>query len=185
MKFTFKCDSTSLDFVGTLKARREANPVDLLLSPEDAATWFQEAGIVDDTLDFAPDDLDRALELREAVWSVVASHLAGEKFPADALDAVNAAASKPDPVPQLTQGGRRISGTPEQAFSAIARDAIAILTGPEAGLIKECSRPGCNQVYVDRSRGGRREWCAMDPCGNRIKARDYRARKAAAAASRS
>ncbi|MGW1086621.1 CGNR zinc finger domain-containing protein [Streptomyces sp. NPDC002596] len=32
---------------------------------------------------------------------------------------------------------------------------------------------------VDRSHGGRREWCAMDPCGNRVKAAAHRARKKA------
>ncbi|MGW1549197.1 CGNR zinc finger domain-containing protein [Streptomyces sp. NPDC002346] len=30
---------------------------------------------------------------------------------------------------------------------------------------------------VDRSHGGRRPWCAMDPCGNRVKAAAHRARK--------
>ncbi|WP_442819782.1 CGNR zinc finger domain-containing protein [Streptomyces sp. NBC_00841] len=32
---------------------------------------------------------------------------------------------------------------------------------------------------VDQSHGGRREWCAMDPCGNRVKAAAHRARKKA------
>ncbi|WP_425586896.1 CGNR zinc finger domain-containing protein [Streptomyces yanii] len=31
----------------------------------------------------------------------------------------------------------------------------------------------------DRSPGGRRAWCAMDPCGNRVKAAACRARKKA------
>jgi predicted RNA-binding Zn ribbon-like protein len=180
-RFVFKCDSTSLDFIGTLQARKEQDPVETLLAPEDAAGWLQQSGIVDEVLDFTAHDFERALDLREAVWATVAAHLEGATFPADALAALNVAAGGPDPVPQLTQDGRRIAATPDQAMSAIARDAIAILTGPEADLLKECSRPGCNQVYVDRSRGQRREWCAMDPCGNRVKAREYRARKAAAA----
>ena len=175
VKFTFKCDSTSLDFIGTLKARREDAPIEMLESPEDAALWFQEAGIVDDVLDFTPRDFERALDLRRAVWTVVDAHLVAAEFPEAALATVNARASVPDPVPRLARDGRHIDGSPDRALSAIARDAIAILSGTD--LIKECSRPGCNQVYVDRSRGGRREWCAMDPCGNRIKAREYRARK--------
>jgi predicted RNA-binding Zn ribbon-like protein len=110
----------------------------------------------------------------------VDAHLAGDPLPADSLDTLNRLAARPAPVPQLTTNGRRVTATAEQAMSAIARDVIDILGGPSAALLKECSRDGCNQVYVDRSRGGRREWCAMDPCGNRIKAREYRARKAAA-----
>jgi predicted RNA-binding Zn ribbon-like protein len=178
VKFSFKCDSTSLDFIGTLKARREADPIEMLESAEDAALWFHEAGIADDVLDFTPRDFERALDLRTAVAAVVDAHLAGGAFPDEALATLNARAAEPDPVPQLAADGRHIEASADQALSAIARDAIAILSGDE--ILKECSRPGCNQVYVDRSRGGRREWCAMDPCGNRIKAREYRARKSAA-----
>jgi predicted RNA-binding Zn ribbon-like protein len=180
-QFTFKCDSTSLDFIGTLKSRKEAQPIEVLVTPEDVATWFRESGIVDDTLAFTSRDLGRARELRAAVAAVVDAHLAGTAFPPDSLETLNDVAAKPAPVPRLTRSGRTISATPERAMSAIARDAIDILTGPTAELIKECSRDGCNQVYVDRSRGGRREWCSMDPCGNRIKAREYRARKSAVA----
>jgi predicted RNA-binding Zn ribbon-like protein len=181
-RFTFKCDSTSLDFIGTLKARREADAIELLVEPVDAAVWLKESGVVDEVLDFTPADLRRALELRDAVASVVDAHLAGTTFPAEALATLNASARKPAPVPQLTDHGREISATPAAALSAVAREAIDLLTGPSAALIKECSREGCNQVFVDRSRGGRREWCAMDPCGNRIKAREYRARKSGAKA---
>ncbi|MFC3987030.1 CGNR zinc finger domain-containing protein [Actinoplanes siamensis] len=41
-------------------------------------------------------------------------------------------------------------------------------------------RPGqCTRLFIDRSRGGTRTWCGMAECGNRIKARQCRARKAA------
>lgn len=53
------------------------------------------------------------------------------------------------------------------------------LSGPDVPLFKECGNPECSQIFVDRSRGARREWCAMDPCGNKIKAAAYRARKRA------
>ena len=70
------------------------------------------------------------------------------------------------------------------ALSAVARDAINILGGPEAELLKECSRPGCTQTYLDASRGGRREWGAMETCGNKMKAAAYRARKRSQTAAR-
>jgi len=43
-------------------------------------------------------------------------------------------------------------------------------------LLKECGRPECTQVYVDSSRGFRREWCAMATCGNKMNAPAHRAR---------
>ena len=126
MTFTFKCDSTSLDFIGTLKFRQRQDPTELLPSPEDAALWFQEAGIVDDVLAFTDEDMASAVELREAVWAVVASHVSGSELPQAALATVNAVAATPTPTPQLTTDGRRVSATPNQAMSAIARDAIEI-----------------------------------------------------------
>jgi predicted RNA-binding Zn ribbon-like protein len=84
-------------------------------------------------------------------------------------------------VPRLTASGRRTGATPDQALSSIARDAIEVLSGPDAELLKECGRPECTQVYLDRSRGARREWCAMETCGNKMKAAAYRARKKAEA----
>lgn len=179
MIFTFKCDSTSLDFAGTVMRRHDETPTDLLPTPAHLAAWFAQSGIVDAPLDITDADLERAIVLREAVWAVVASHLEGTPYPAAALAAVNEVAAGPAPVPSLDAHGRHISATPNQALSAIAREAIAILSGTD--IIKECSLDGCTQVFVDRSRGSRREWCSMDPCGNRAKAREYRARKAAAA----
>ncbi|MGI5425384.1 CGNR zinc finger domain-containing protein [Streptomyces sp. CA-179760] len=55
-----------------------------------------------------------------------------------------------------------------------------MLADPHARL-KECGRPGCTRVYLDRSRGGRRAWCGMEECGNRVKAAAYRARRRGAA----
>jgi predicted RNA-binding Zn ribbon-like protein len=52
---------------------------------------------------------------------------------------------------------------------------------PRRGPVeRECERPACTRLFVDRSRGGTRAWCGMAECGNRVKAADYRARKAAA-----
>ncbi|MFD0523312.1 CGNR zinc finger domain-containing protein [Paractinoplanes durhamensis] len=45
--------------------------------------------------------------------------------------------------------------------------------------LRECERPACTRVFLDRSRAGTRSWCGMAECGNRVKAREYRARKAA------
>nr|WP_272918512.1 CGNR zinc finger domain-containing protein [Nocardiopsis alba] len=53
-----------------------------------------------------------------------------------------------------------------------------MLADPEVAL-KECGRPDCTRLYLDRSRGARRTWCGMDECGNRVKAAAYRARRRA------
>lgn len=118
-----------------------------------------------------------AIVIREAIYSLVHTKIAGNDYDADALDIVNDAARTPPAILQLTANGRRTEATPTQALSTVARHAIEVLSGSDVPLLKECANHECTRVYIDRSRGARREWCAMDPCGNKMKAAAYRARK--------
>jgi len=167
----------ALDFVGTLRARRNETPREMLDAPESLDTWFEESGLLDKPPGCGSSDLASAVLLREAIYALVTAKLTDQTPPSPAMAVVNKAATTPPPTPSLTVSGRRWEATPAQALSAIARQAIDILGGPEAALLKECGRPECTQVYLDHSRGFRREWCAMTTCGNRMKAAAYRSRK--------
>lgn len=151
----------------------------MLEAPANLRSWLRESGVVDGDTDCGPADLTAAIALREAIYSLVAARLSGDGYDDQAVGLLNDVARGPAAIPQLTAAGRQTAATAEQALSSIARDAIAILGGSDADLLKECSRPECTQVYLDRSRGSRREWCAMETCGNKMKARAYRARKKA------
>ena len=57
-------------------------------------------------------------------------------------------------------------------LSALAADAIELLTGPDGANLRACGAPGCVLVFVKDH--PRREWCS-GPCGNRARqARHYR-----------
>jgi predicted RNA-binding Zn ribbon-like protein len=177
MEHAFPCGNPALDFVGTLRARRNDVPLEKLTSPQSLDAWFREAGMVDEDPRCESSDVDKAVTLREAMYSLISAKLADESYDEQAVSVVNQAARTPPIIPQLTLTGRRIEATPEQAMSSVARETIDILSGSAAQLVKECSRPECTQVYIDQSRGSRREWCAMETCGNKVKAAAYRARK--------
>ncbi|MBT2393580.1 ABATE domain-containing protein [Streptomyces sp. ISL-1] len=179
MEHGFPAGSPALDFAGTLRVRRGPSPREMLHSPESLTSWFRECGITESDIACESFDVREAVALREAIYQLVFAKIAGESYDREALSLVNDAARRPAPVPQLTADGRRIEATVQQAFSYVARDAIAVLSGPKVPLLKECANPDCTQIYIDHSRGARREWCKMDPCGNRIKAAAYRARKRA------
>lgn len=180
MMHAFPCGTPALDFVGTLRARRNDEPREMLTTPESLDAWFRESGLVDGETHCEPSDVTEAVAFREAVYTLVSGSLAGKDHDADALALVNLTAREPSAIPQLTPAGRRVEATPRQALSSLAREVIHILSGPEGTLLKECGRPECTQIYIDRSHGSRREWCAMETCGNRMKAAAYRARKRAA-----
>jgi predicted RNA-binding Zn ribbon-like protein len=96
------------------------------------------------------------------------------------MDLVNAAAAAPPVTAALTPGGLRRSGTADEIIATIARSAVALLGGPDAGRIRECEDAPCSRLFVDTSRAGSRRWCEMSGCGNRAKAAGFRARRAAA-----
>ncbi|MEV6180468.1 CGNR zinc finger domain-containing protein [Streptomyces sp. NPDC052016] len=178
MTHAFPCGTLFLDFVGTLRARRNAAPKEMLAHPESLDDWFVESGMVDAAPGADEADLAIALDLREAIYSVTAARLAGEPLPAAALAEVNRqAAGLPVRVQLGADGTRRRTGSVSQGLAVLARETVEILGGVEGALLRECSRPECTQVYIDRSRGPRREWCSMKTCGNRVKAAAYRARR--------
>ncbi len=181
VRYSFPAGDAALDFAGTRQLRDNAEPREQLTDPSDLDAWFRQAGLVDDTT-FTAADFERALSVREAIYDLVAARVNGSEAEPTSIATLNAAASAPSITPQLVGSSMRREATPAQALSSVARDAIEILGGPNAALLRQCNNEGCTQVYVDHSRGARREWCSMDPCGNKIKAAAYRARKRAVTA---
>ncbi|MET9341612.1 CGNR zinc finger domain-containing protein [Nonomuraea sp. NPDC003804] len=176
MKHVFLCGNPALDLACTLRARRTER-VETLGVPGRLDAWYLESGIVDAVSPSREADLAQAVAVREAIYALVTARLAGDGYDDKALALVNGVARKPPAAPQLTAKGRWVEATPAQALSTVARHAVELLSGPEVPLMKECANPECTKIFIDRSRGGRREWCGMESCGNKIKAAAYRARK--------
>lgn len=176
LEHAFPCGSPALDFAATLRARRSVR-FEMFVSPDRLDAWFVESGIVDAVTPSRESDVERAIEVREAIYALVGARIAGEEFDRGALAVVNAAARMQPATPQLTPTGRWTDATPDEALSVVARHAVELLSGPDVPLMKECGNPQCTRVYIDRSRGMRRQWCGMESCGNKLKAQAYRARK--------
>ncbi|ALO99189.1 hypothetical protein SHL15_8231 [Streptomyces hygroscopicus subsp. limoneus] len=177
MRHVFPCGTPALDFVGTLQERRAPVPIERIGSPGLLDSWFVESGLLDERPASDRADLCAALELREAIYLLVRARLVGTPLPAGALTAVNRRAAGVPVALCLGPGGTSRSGTAAQALADLAREAVEIVAGPDSALLRECGHPDCTHVYLDRSRGRRREWCAMRTCGNRVKAAALRARR--------
>lgn len=178
----FVCGNPALDFAATLRARRSAR-FEMFVTPDRLDAWYLESGIVDTITPGEEADVRQATAVREAIYELITARRLAEEFDEEALGVLNGAAREPSATPQLTRSGRRTEATPEQALSTVARHAVELLSGPDVPLMKECGNPECTRVYIDRSRGKRRQWCGMDSCGNKIKAAAYRARKKTAPAA--
>lgn len=176
----FVCGHPALDFAATLRARRSAR-FEMFVSPERLNAWYVESGLVDTVTPGTEDDVRAARVVREAVYLLVGDRRLGAELDREAVAVLNAAARETPVTPQLGVAGRHNEATSAQALATVARQAVELLSGPDVPLLKECDNPECTRVYIDRSRGMRRQWCGMESCGNKIKAAAYRARKRTAA----
>ncbi|MEV6972070.1 ABATE domain-containing protein [Kitasatospora sp. NPDC093806] len=155
---------------------------EVLHRPADLARWLDESrlGLPPGTVRISDDQLTAVRTLRDALWRLTAARAHGSAGdPADYAE-LNRAAARPPLAPQIAPDGAAappLPGDGDQLASTLARDAIALLTGPHADRIRECGADNCRLLFVDTSRPGRRRWCSMERCGNRHKVRALRARR--------
>ena len=178
MAFTFVSGNLALDFAGTV-AHRDTAPEDGLSVPRRLGEWAIAAGLVDTAPDIAETDLAQALAVREAVYRLARARAAGQAPDDSDIGVVNAAAADVPVTEVLTRDGLRRAGTARQIVATLARAAVILLGGPDAGRIRQCEDPPCTRLFVDTSRARSRRWCEMSGCGNRAKVAGFRARRSA------
>jgi predicted RNA-binding Zn ribbon-like protein len=150
---------------------------EILHTPSDLAHWL---GVIlsADGVAVRPGDMKAMRPLRMAIAVGARSLAAGGTVSAADVAVLNAAASVPPLVPQLTPSGAAAFAAPTAAaaLSTLARDAIDLFSGPLAERIRVCASPTCGLLLVDTSRPGQRRWCSMQRCGNIAKVRTHRQR---------
>ncbi|MGW6914770.1 CGNR zinc finger domain-containing protein [Kitasatospora sp. NPDC054939] len=155
---------------------------EVLHRPADLAAWLPHSRLrlPVGTVRIDAGQLAAVRTVRDALWRLTAARAHGEPGAAEDRAVLNAAAAHPPLVPQIAPDGSAAPPLPAdgtQLASTLARDAIALLTGPHAERIRECGAHNCQLLFVDTSRPGRRRWCSMERCGNRHKVRALRARR--------
>lgn len=175
----------ALDFLATLSDRRSVEPGERLPDPASLEAWLRAAGLAAGPIAVCRDDLVRARDLRAAIFDLVDAVMDDRPVAASAVRRVNAAAGSAVPAPRLVVRDGRLEGCAGTldvtgALSVLARDAIDLVTGPQAFLLRECEAADCSGIYVDASRAGRRRWCSTARCGNRARVAAHRARRRAA-----
>jgi predicted RNA-binding Zn ribbon-like protein len=171
--FRFRGGHVALDLAATLAARF-AGGRELLATPSDLDRWLVSSGFAARAPHASAEDLAHSRDLREAIYAIAS----GGQGQGPARQALNKLAALPPARPMLTVSGElAIEGSATELLSTIAREAIALLGGPERDRIRQCDGEGCAILFLDLSRSGGRRWCSMSGCGNRAKARSFRKRK--------
>jgi predicted RNA-binding Zn ribbon-like protein len=177
-----------LDFANTLSSSGDhlSSYADLvafaeqshLLTPEDA-NWLR----ADAKRDAASADrvLVRAKRLRASIYAIFAAIATGERPPQQDVSVLNfdlavgmahARVLPAGPAGAYRWGfaGRNL----DAPLWPITRSAADLLTSDaERRLVRECGSDTCHWLFLDTSKNRTRQWCSMQSCGNREKARRH------------
>lgn len=173
------------------RVRQFINTVDLnpgdegLRQPEDLRRWLVEHGLAPADVRVSRADLRRAIELREALRSLVAAHTDGLPGPPEACRTLDEFANRARLELHFNErGGARLEPAAVGVSGALGR-LLAIVHGAIAddswSRLKACRDETCVWAFYDHTKNRSGAWCTMDTCGNRAKARNYRTRRAEAA----
>jgi predicted RNA-binding Zn ribbon-like protein len=171
-------------FVNTAELEHQR---DALASGAALARWLVEQGLGRQGLRASHGDLDRALELREALRAILLGHSDGSPAPSWAWQTLDQAACRarlrlrfgPHGAAELQPTAGGVDGAVGRLL-AIVHNSIALGTWDR---LKACRQPTCQWSFYDHTKNRSGSWCTMGLCGNRAKARAYRSRQRQASIS--
>jgi len=134
--------------------------------------WLTAAGLAGPRDGFGAADRERVVAFREALRARLLANQGAAPAP-DTIDSAPLVAAFD------ADGTVRLSPARGGADGVLAR-LLAIIARSQAEdtwrRLKACPNDTCGWAFYDRSRNRSRTWCRMSVCGNRAKARSYRAR---------
>jgi predicted RNA-binding Zn ribbon-like protein len=160
-------------FVNTADLDRGTDRFD---DAEGLAGWLAEAGLAQ-PVDAA--DRERVVAFRESLRALLLANHGGDPD-RDAVEALSRAAREAPIVVVFDDAGAAALAPLQPGIDGVLASLLAIVARAQAegtwSRLKACPNDACRWAFYDRSRNRSRTWCAMSVCGNRAKARSYRAR---------
>jgi predicted RNA-binding Zn ribbon-like protein len=183
----------SLDLVNTLDWRFRPNGAEELLESYDALLGFMEESDL-----LTPKQarqlqratggsagrhaLEQCLELREAIAQVFYAKLDGDSpLPASlkTLEHYFKAARSRQQLRWKKTGLQwkwaEIEDEPEIPLWLLSLSAAGLMLSDDARRVRACDNLECRWLFMDTSKNHTRRWCDMKICGNRMKARRFKA----------
>jgi predicted RNA-binding Zn ribbon-like protein len=158
---------------------------DVLAHADQARAWLASAGLRDPDLPGFDADLGLARGVRESLRALIGRNTGGPPLTEAELR----------PLEQVTSQAAARLGVTADGQVRLAADGTGRLADGLAGLLlavrdaqadgswerlRLCGNPDCRWAFYDGSRGRQGAWCEMASCGNRLKNRNLRARRAQA-----
>ena len=164
---------------------------DVLAHADDARAWLADAGLRglgpsspgQADPDFAS-DLRLARDVRASLRAMIAHNTDGRPLTDAELRPLEQVTQQAEPRLVVTADGQVRLGTGPPAQRLADGLAGLLLTIRDAQAdgswdrLKLCGNPDCLWAFYDRSHSRRGAWCEMASCGNKLKNRNLRARRA-------
>jgi predicted RNA-binding Zn ribbon-like protein len=187
MAFQLVAGHTALDLVNTLDWRfRATGPEELLKTYDDLLRFTEQSNLLVSAQtrrlrrQANESALLRSRELREALADVFyggprssASRKALERY----FQAARVKQRLHWTQPPRAQWKLGMERDPELPLWTLAMSAADLLTSDAVERVRECDNPECRWLFLDTSRNHTRRWCDMKICGNRMKARRFKAQR--------
>lgn len=182
----------ALDLVNTLDWRfRDSGPEELLTNYADVVRFTEQSGLMN------PLDARRLLrnvpenkadkivtavrEVREALAEILYATVGGDNPSASSVRKLEAHLNEAGAQQQLHWKGAKLEWELPQSPSLagplwlLTLIAGQFITSDQMQLLRECGNDECRWLFVDTSKNHSRRWCDMKICGNRMKARRFKA----------
>ena len=174
---------------------------DIFADPDDARGWLADAGLrvparAQPEPDFAPaprrpetdfaEDLRLAREARASIQALIGRNTGDEPLTPDDLAPLEKVLGQAQPRLEVAVDGQVRLGParPARTLTDGLLGLLLIIRDAQADgswdRLKLCGNPDCRWAFYDRSHSRRGAWCDMASCGNRVKNRNLRARRAQA-----
>jgi predicted RNA-binding Zn ribbon-like protein len=189
--------NVALDLVNTLDWRfREAGPEELLTSYESLLNFVvqtklltvkQTRHLIRATSASAGDHvLEDTRELREALAELIYAGVDGSNPSSASLLTLEKFFQSARAQTKLVRGGARLQwdwagaeAKPEFPLWVLTRAASRLMLSENIERVRACDNPDCRWLFLDTSKNRTRRWCDMKLCGNRMKARRFKAQHGA------
>jgi predicted RNA-binding Zn ribbon-like protein len=185
----------ALDFANTAEWHASAHPEEKLTGYDKLVDWAKGHGVL--TAAYArslreqaakrPTEahsvLEKSIELREAIYHILADRIRKMPIRASDLRILNRAVADMMVHSQIVmKGNERFAwgwGDGQDNLSSIlwpvVRSSVELLTSDDIlKRVGQCAdEKGCGWLFMDTSKNKSRRWCDMGDCGNRAKARRH------------
>jgi predicted RNA-binding Zn ribbon-like protein len=186
----------ALDFINTLDWRfRESGPEELLQTYSDLVHFAEQSNLLAPkqaqlllytaTNRKAAKTLESSRELRETMADILYSTLDSRPPTAAHLKTLERqvlAARLNQSLHwkelQLKWSFTEARDAAELPLWLLALSASDLLTSDAMPMVRACDNPECRWLFLDTSKNHTKRWCDMKICGNRMKARRFKAHRA-------